>query len=102
MVPRRSGDTHRRLNGTALPDCPCMMSVEAEVSAERNAEKEKADAAQSLLIRITAIENALWGMSYELSLDSGRPALKRDAGAKLCEVCAPAASSSTSKRQKRT
>ena len=90
----------RRNEGTALPDCPCMMMLDAEAAAERKDEKDKADAAQSLLIRMKAIENALWGMSYELSLDSDRPALKRGAGAELAEVCAPAAASGSSKRRK--
>jgi len=77
---------YQYVTGTAKKDCPCIKADDARIKEKKRLQKEeeeavkKEEAAQqkaerSLLVRISAIEKALWGKSYDGKVSLCRPAL---------------------------
>lgn len=64
-------------HGTPKANCPCLLADNKRIAEEQAAEEAQqaaeAHAAQSLLVRLAAIERALWGEDFENQITSDRP-----------------------------
>lgn len=66
----------RRLVGNPVKGCPCIKADDERIAKIKAEEKSIADEEKSLRKRLTAMEKALWGKSYEGCMTIRRPKLK--------------------------
>jgi hypothetical protein len=61
------------MHGTPVQGCPCIKADDAKKKKAEAKEIAENKAAKLILVRIAAIETALWGKSYEGKLTTVRP-----------------------------
>ncbi len=79
----------RMIVGIEKSDCPCIKADDERIARVEAACEAAEDEEESVRLRVLAIEKAVWGETFEGSLSTDRPRIRKQTDSEECDEVPP-------------